>query len=244
MYSLLMLPLVIANTFLVIWLARNWLKNRDWVLLVTLILMIVLPYDVAIVMLGSTIGEGDLLRSLSAPRLNWFYLTAPLLLIIAGGVARRAEFPLAQSQWLIGGLGLMALGFIAYDAPRIFQVPTLYPACFEDVLRYVSSVRPDQVCTPGQAGTDVAGNMPWAGIAGLVSLLVVGVLLWWKRNWPWLILGSFASAIFLSVQNSPIGPLATFYGDFLSMGSIIWTAIHFSAVHFSSVDSSSIQSSD
>jgi hypothetical protein len=36
--------------------------------------------------------------SLSAPRLNWFYLTAPLLMIIAGGIARRAGFRWAQSN--------------------------------------------------------------------------------------------------------------------------------------------------
>lgn len=70
MYSLLMLPLVIANTLLVVWLARSWLRHRDWLLLATLILMIALPYDTAIVALGSTLGEGELLRGLSAPRLG------------------------------------------------------------------------------------------------------------------------------------------------------------------------------
>jgi hypothetical protein len=34
----------------------------------------------------------------------------------------------------------------------------------------------------------------------------------------------------LALPNTPIGPLSTFYGDFLSMGSIAWTAIHFSAL--------------
>jgi hypothetical protein len=229
MYSLLMLPLVIANTGLVVWLARSGYQNRDWLLLVTLSLMIALPYDTGIVALGSTIGEGDLLRMLSAPRLNWFYLTAPLLMIIAGGIARRADFRWAQSNGVMVALGLLTLGFIVYDAPRIFQVPALYPACFEDVLRYVSSVKPAQACTPGQVGIDVGGTVPWAGLAGMLVLLVVGVQLWWKRGWPWLVLGSIASAIMLGLPNTPLGPLATFYGDFLSMGSIVWTAIHFSS---------------
>jgi hypothetical protein len=229
MYSLLMLPLVIANTFLVVWLARSWYRQRDWLLLVTLVPMMALPYDTGIVALGSTIGQGDLLRMLSAPRLNCFYLTAPLLLIIAGGIARRAEFPWAQSRWFMGGLCLLAFGFVVYDAPRIFQVSTLYPACFEDVLRYVSSVKPAQACTPGQAGIDVGGSVPWAGLAGMLVLLVVGVALWRKRGWPWLVLGSVASAILLGLSNTPIGPLSTFYGDFLSLGAIVWTAIYFSA---------------
>ncbi len=230
MYSLLMLPLVIANTLLVVWLARSGFRHRDWVLFLTLVLMIALPYDTAIVALGSTIGQGELLENLSAPRLNWFYLTAPLLLPIAGGIARRAGLAWAQPNWVLGVLGLLALGFVVNDAAKIFQVPTIYPACFEDVLRYVSSVKPSQVCTPGQAGVDVGGSLPWAGLAGLLTMLVVGGLLWWKCSWPWLVLGSVASAVLLGLPNTPIGPLSTFYGDFLSMASILWTAIHFSAL--------------
>ena len=227
MYSLLMLPLVIANTLLVVWLARSGFRYRDWLLFLTLLLIVALPYDTGIVMLGSTIGQGDLLQMLSAPRYIWFYLSAPLLPLIAGGIARRAGFAWAQLNWVWGVLGLLALGFIVNDAARLFQLPTLYPACFEDVLRYVASVKPSQVCTPGQAGTDVAVSPPWALLAGMLMMLVVGVLLWWQRGWPWLALGAVASTAVLALPNTPLGPISTFYGDFLSMGSITWTAIHF-----------------
>ncbi len=230
MYSLLLLPLVIANTLLVVWLARSWYRQRDWLLLATLLPMIALPYDTGIVALGSTLGEGELLRMLSAPRLNWFYLTVPLLLVIAGGIVRRADFPWAQSKAFMVGLCALALGFLVFDWSNIFQVPELYPACFKDVLRYVSSVDPAQACRPGQAGIDVGGNIPWAGLFGMLALLVVGVLLWWKRGWPWLTLGSIVSAVFLGLPNTPIGPLSTFYGDFISMASIVWTVIHFSSL--------------
>jgi hypothetical protein len=230
MYSLLMLPLVIANTALVVWLARSWYQHRDWLLLVTLLPMIALPYDTAIVGLGSTLGEGELLRKLSAPRLIWFYLTVPLLLVIAGGITRRAEFVWAQSKGFMAALCALAVGFLVYDWSNIFQVPTVYPACFEDVLRYVSSVSPEQACTPGQAGIDVGGNVPWSGLVGMLMLLVVGILLWWQRSWPWLTLGSIASAVLLALPNTPIGPLSTFYGDFVSMGSIVWTVMHFSSL--------------
>ena len=98
MYSLIMLPLVIANVMLVVWLARSWLQDFDWLLLVTLVMMIALPYDVTIVMLGGVIGEGDLLRNLSVPRIIWLFLTAPLLLIIAVGIARRAGLRLGAVE--------------------------------------------------------------------------------------------------------------------------------------------------
>jgi hypothetical protein len=229
MYSLLMLPLVIANTLLVVWLARSGFRYRDWLLVLTLMLIAALPYDTGIVMLGSTIGQGDLLQMLSVPRYIWFYLTAPLLPLIAGGIARRAGFAWAQANWVWGVLGLLAVGFFVNDVSKLFQVPTLYPACFEDVLRYVASVKPSQVCTPGQAGVDVGGSLPWAALAGMLLMLVVGVLLWWKRGWPWLVLGAVAGTVVLGLPNTPLGPLHTFYGDFLFMGSIAWTAVHFSA---------------
>jgi hypothetical protein len=228
MYSLLLLPLVIANTVLVVWLARSTLRYRDWVLVLTLVLVVMLPYDTAIVMLGGSIGEGDLLRALNAPRFNWFYLTAPLLPLIAFGIARRAGLAWTQANWGLGVLGVLALGIIVYDAPRMFQAPALYPACFEDVLRYVPSVKPEQACAPGQAGIDVAGSPPWASLAGMLLMLAVGVWLWWQRRWRWLVLGPVAGAVVLGLSNTPIGPLNTFFGDFLTMGSILWTAIHFS----------------
>jgi hypothetical protein len=39
-----------------------------------------------------------------------------------------------------------------------------------------------------------------------------------------------AGAIVLGLTNTPIGPLNTFYGDFLSVGAFVWTAIHFSSL--------------
>ena len=46
-----MLPLVIANTLLVVWLVRSGFRYRDWLLFLTLMLIAALPYDTGIVML-------------------------------------------------------------------------------------------------------------------------------------------------------------------------------------------------
>jgi hypothetical protein len=161
MYSLLMLPLVIGNICLVIWLARSWLRQRDWVLLVTLLPMLALPYDTGVVALGSTLGEGDLLRRLSMPRLLWFYLTMPLLLLIAGGIARRADFAWAQSRGFVIGLGALTVGFLAFGWENIFSIPTLYPACFEDA----SSVCWWSACCCG--GSAAGPGSRWARLPAL-----------------------------------------------------------------------------
>ena len=98
-------------------------------------------------------------------------------------------------------------------------------------MRYVTTVQPEQACRPGQPGIGVPGSgLPWAGLIGMAVLLIVGIGLWWQRGWPWLVVGMLASAVTLSLPTTatPLGPLTVFYGDFLSMVSILWTAIHFS----------------
>jgi len=77
--------------------------------------LVMLPYDTAVVGLGSTIGQGDLLRQLTVPRINWYYLTMPGLLILAGGLARRAGFAWARPRWVMGLMCTLAVVLVAID---------------------------------------------------------------------------------------------------------------------------------
>ncbi len=61
------------------------------------------------------------------------------------------------------------------------RLATRYDENVLDQLLFVPSVKPEQACTPGQPGIDVGGVFPWAGLAGMALLLVVGVMLWWKK---------------------------------------------------------------
>jgi hypothetical protein len=229
MWSWLMVPLVVANTLVLVWLLRHWARERDGLLLTAALPLLMLPYDTGLVALGHTIGAGELLRLLSIPRMNWFYLTLPLLIIVAAGAARRAGLRWAASRGAMGAFCAVAALLIVTEYPRIIRVPTLYPACHGDLLRYVTSVLPAEACTPGQAGISVAVAAPWGAILTFVIVLVVGIALWWQRRWPWLAVGTLASGVMLRLPASAVGPLGTYVGDFLSMGAVVWTAIHFCA---------------
>lgn len=231
MWSWLMVPLVVANTLVLAWLLRHWAREHDGLLLTAALPLLMLPYDTGLVALGHTIGQGELLRQLSIPRMNWFYLTLPLLVIVAAGSARRAGLRWASGRWAMGAFCAVAALLIVIEYPRIVHVPMLYPACYEDLLRYVTSVPPAQACTPGQAGIGVAVAPPWSAILTFVIVLALGLTLWWQRRWPWLAVGTLASGLMLRLPTSAVGPVGTFLGDFLSMGAVVWTAIHYSAQH-------------
>jgi hypothetical protein len=107
-------------------------------------------------------------------------------------------------------------------------MPVLYPACFKDTVRYVTSVPASQICTPGQAGVVVAIGLPIGGIVTMLVILMVSFLLWWRRGWPWLALGTLLSAAMLRLPATVAGPFGTFLGDLFSMGAMAWTLVHFS----------------
>lgn len=222
MYSLLILPLFIGNLALIAWLLRSWQRTRDPLHLVVFLPLVMLPYDTAVVGLGSTIGQGELLRQLTVPRINWYYLTMPGLLILAGGLARRAGFEWARPRWVMGLLCTLAAVLVAIDWRRIVTAPDLYPACFGDLLRYVRSVPAEQACTPGQPGIDAVFEPSRAALVEMLSVLVISILLAWKRRWPWLLVGCVVSAVAMAVP-----AYGTPLGDIISMGSMVWAVVHF-----------------
>jgi hypothetical protein len=221
-YSLLILPLFLGNVAMVAWVLRSWQRTRDPLHLVVLLPLVMLPYDTAIVGLGSTIGQGELLRQLTVPRVNWYYLTMPPLLIMAGGLVRRAGFTWAQPRWVMGASCVLAVALILADWRRILTAPDLYPACFGDLLRYVRTVPPDQVCTPGQAGVGATFSPSPAALVVMLAMLALGILLAWKRRWPWLLAGCVVSSVAMLVP-----AYGTPLGDIISMGSMAWTVVHF-----------------
>lgn len=227
MYSLLMLPLVAGNLALLAWVLRCWARSRDPLWLVLLVPLVMLPYDTALVALGGTLGIGDTLRILSIPRVNWFYLSLPLLIIVSGGVARRAGLAWPSRRWVMGGLCGVATLLVLLDWRRIVTVPDLYPACYGDMVRYVTAVPEAQRCLAEQGGVGLPPDIPWGGALTLLVVLGTGVALAWRRRWPWLLVGNLLSGVMLQLPHTVVGPYGIFLGDFLSMGAMVWALAHF-----------------
>ncbi|MBM4196281.1 MAG: hypothetical protein FJ197_04165 [Gammaproteobacteria bacterium] len=227
MYSTAMLVLAAADTVLVVWLLRHWLARRGLVLSMILFLAAALPYDTALVGLGSLIGEGPLLESLSVPRFVLFNLSLPLTIIIAAALARMAGVRWLASRAAMGAVCVLAMVLLALDWRYVLDPGALYPACWRDTLRYVPSVLAEQACSAGQPGIAVASHFPRAGFVALPALVIAGALVWRQGRWPWMFAGGMAAFALLGMPPRLVGPIPGFIGDALNILALAVTALRF-----------------
>lgn len=225
-YSGVMLLLAAADTALLAWTIACWRRLRHPALALITFLVLALPYDTLLVAAGPSIGQGPLLERLSGPRFMLLHLSIPLTLVLLASIARLAGFAWARSRAFMTGACLLATVLLVLDWRRIFTFPALYPACWQDTLRYVTSVVPAQACGSDGAGVGVPGDLPWGAAVVLPALVLLGGLLWWKRGWPWLLAGGVTALFFPALQGT-LGPLPGFLGDTLNMLAFAVTAVHF-----------------
>jgi hypothetical protein len=226
MYSAFMFALAVADTALLVWTLREWARLRLALLGLLAFLIAALPYDTALVGAGRFIGISPGLEAVSGPRFMLFHLSVPLTLIVGASLARLAGLPWAQSRWFIGGICLLATGFIVADWQHILVWPSLYPACWADTLRYVPSVVASQACSPDQPGIGLPGAFPLAGALALPGLLVVGVLIGRRTGYWGLFIGMAVGLVFLGLPPARVGPLPGFVGDAINMLAMVAAAVH------------------
>lgn len=227
MYSYLILGLALANLALLAWTLSCWWRHRHPVLLVLACLVMILPFDATVVGAGRWLGEGAFLEVLNGIRFRLLALSLPVLLVVAMVVARLGALRWAQGTWLVPASVLLGAAFILLDWQDIFQSPSLHPACWQDVLRYLPSVPADQACRPGQGGVELGVRLPPAAFVVLPVLVLTGIHLWWKRRWPWLFWGSVTLFLLPGLAAAGAGPLPGFLGDTLGLGALVATALHF-----------------
>lgn len=168
LYGLVQLGLAIYST-------RLYLRQRSWYRLIVLVAMYGLAYDNLAIATGSWLGEGELLKTLNLPRFVIHALITPLIIIYAFGVARRAGLDWAQGRLAHTLFCLFATGLVALGAYTDIVRLQLEPERFQDTLRYANAA------TQGP---------PIPAILTIVVLMVIGVLVWRRTNWPWLFVGS------------------------------------------------------
>jgi len=217
MFSALMLLLAALNAFVAIWVLRRWQASRLGSLLLLGIVLAGLVYDTALVGLGRFIGIGEVLEQLSGLRFLWLWWTVPLLLIVWATMARQADLFWARHDWVHGAFCLAAVGVLLWHLTLYKALTTLYPACWADTVRYVLSVRPDQLCFADQPGTGVEVMFPWALVLIFLLFLLLGAALWWRTRWPWLFVGVLGGLVIMQL---PAGPLAGFIGEALCVWAV------------------------
>lgn len=204
---------------------RSYFKLRTWPLFLISTTLIFLWFDNFAIAAGKSIGEGALLYGFTYVRYGWHWATLPLWIIAAGSIARSAGFAWAQPKWVMASFCIVATGFIVTEVPLLFTVE-FFPACIDGTLRYVTSVTAESACNPADVGKGF--NMPpTAPITTIVILILLGVALWVRHGWKWLLLGSGTMFVLAAVPQSIVGPLASNIGEPINAFALIATAVRF-----------------
>jgi hypothetical protein len=164
---------------------KLWLLHRNAVTLLILIPLLFLWLDNFAIATGRFVGEGPLLTGMTYLRFYWHWQMLPLLIIVAGALARRADFAWAQPKWVMALFCIIAVFFMIEDVPYIWQV-TFQPACYGDTFRYVVNVPADQICPGTTPLPKQVQPSPLPAITVNVMLMVIGAMMWWKHKFVWL----------------------------------------------------------
>ncbi len=228
MLSFVFLAYAVIHIAIWLWGWRLWSETgRPVALLIVLVGSTLLFYDNFRIGIGRFIGAGDLLYNLSVPAFAWHWSLLPLLVIAAGSVARLAGLKWAQNKFVMGAFCVAAVGLSAHDIPKIFSMD-LHIACLDDVVRYTTNVKADQLCSP--ADPIITGGADAAIVAIITNIVVlgVGIALWVQRGWAWLAVGSglmfIAAGAFATSRYSL--PIANVGEICITLGFIL-TCAHF-----------------
>ena len=194
----------------------------EWVLLslaiylyrqLTSLAMIVLPiviaslsYDNLILAIGSLIGEGELLENLSKVRFLLHYLVVPLFIVVGVELAHRAGAGWANNfvrvlSWFL------AFGLAGIDINTHYLGMDLVAVNFVGMLRY-----------------KIADNgLPVITIVVNVFMMLIGVGLWFRIKWPWLLVGTLIALLGNGIPSSLVGTLAGSASEFVMIVSLLIT---------------------
>lgn len=202
-----------AHALICAWALWIWHTKSAPGALVIAIIAATLVYDNTVLGAGHLLGQGPLLEFLSRVRYAIFVSVGPVIVIAAMRIAAAARLKSMQSgPWRWVAWGLVAVMLV--DGAR-FAIAgfALEPACLDGMLRYASRVPATQVCNAGQAPLNASG-MPISVMICDTMVAIIGAVIWGKRAWSWLFIGSLL--VFLAAKF----PMAQF-GPAISNASII-----------------------
>ncbi|MEH1843238.1 MAG: hypothetical protein V7L20_32010 [Nostoc sp.] len=183
--------LVLIEWVLIGWSIRLWQQSTSLAMIVLPIVLVSISYDNLILLIGSLIGEGELLKTLSMLRFLLHYLVVPLFIVIGVELAHRAGANWANTvvrvlSWVI------ALGLTAIDVATRYIRLELVPIEFAGILRYHDA--------------NLSGP-PIITIVVNLFVLVISIGIWFRLKWPWLFVATLVSLIGNAMPSYAVGTL-------------------------------------
>lgn len=195
MDSIIFLGFCIAYLALLVWGIALVLRRKRFILSdLTLLVVLGLVYDNAVIGLGATIGEGPALEGLNAARYWLHAFLTPLLVLVAWHVLIRTGVRWARTAWA----AVVAIGVTA--ALMVYEV--------------IVGALPMQLTAEWQYGAlsysndNAPAGPPIMVLVVSVALLLAGIVIWVRQKWPWLNLATIlmvgGSAVTLPIPSAAI----------------------------------------
>jgi hypothetical protein len=225
MFSAGYLIIALVDIGVLLWALKRWKDTPSTALYLATVPLFLMWFDNVTIGLGSTLGEGDVLKGLNTVRFLAHYICLPVTFIAIGSMARQAGFKWAQPKIVMAAFCLLATYFVLHDL-WLFSGATFYPSCFADTLRYTTHISEFTACGPDAeigAGFRVR---PIPAITLSNMLILFGIYLWWKIGYKWLFLGALGATAFFAVPFGSTGGIVGNIGEPIISIVILTTAVH------------------
>ena len=192
---------------------KLFMEQRDAITFLILLALSLLWFDNFAIATGRFIGEGTIMKSMSYARYYMHWQVLPVLMIVAGGLLRRADFKFAHNKIVMSLFCVIAVIFMVMDVPYIFQVE-FYPACYAETLRMVTNVSPTQVCDPANPPPQGISVAPIPAISVTLTMMFVGIALWLRYGVKSLTLCALFMFVAAGTSQMPNFYLGQWFGNF------------------------------
>ncbi len=206
-YPLAHISLTLMECVLLGWAIRLWRQSISLAIIVLPIVLASISYDNLILSIGSLIGEGEVLKTLSMVRFLLHYLVVPLFIVIGVELAHSAGAGWANNVVRVFSWAI-ALGLAAIDVATNYIGLELVPIQFAGILRYhVANL----------------SGLPIITIIVNLFILLIGIGIWIRLKWSWLFVGTLVSLVGNAIPSSLVGTLAGSASEFLMAISLLLT---------------------
>lgn len=215
MYTIAYFGYALAQGALAIWAFRLWRAERSAAALTLLLPPATVVYDNLMIALGSYIGPGPLLETLTIPRFLGHSLFTPIWIVTAVALALRAgAFEGKERGFVMGSWALYAVMVLVglYNEVFSFVGEIVYEG---DVVYYTNVGR---AITP-----------PPPSLTMLIVVLACGVIVAWRTRgrWPWMLLGALPVLLSQAVRGGDAAFVFINSGEVLMSASLVATLWYF-----------------
>lgn len=166
-------------------------RRATWTGIVVLLLAVTLAFDNGMLVLGNTIGEGVLLRTLSWPRFIIHAFATPVAIAVVVDQGRRLGVPRLQGSGAMPGAWLLTLAMVALGVVELLHLE-LEAEVGMGLLRY-GSVDP---------------SIPIPAIVAVIAMIVVGRMV--EKHTGWGLLFTLGIVSFIGSAVPPIDGMLVF----------------------------------